>query len=104
MITFTPEAIQEINNSATQDQQKDMCLRLVVEDACCSSNQYGMGFDTPKDTDLRFESSGLSYIIDPESYERMDGAFIHFNGASFEIKVPSKGCGCGRNACSSEEN
>lgn len=104
MITFTPEAISEIKNLTQQNIEQDKYLRLVVEDSCCSSSRYGMGFDTARDNDLKFDTADLPYIIDPESYELMQGAIVHFNGASFEIKVPSKGCGCGRNACSTEDN
>jgi iron-sulfur cluster assembly protein/iron-sulfur cluster insertion protein len=77
-------------------------LRLFVETGGCSGLQYGMSFDDLKEDDNSFESEGVSIVVDPKSFEHLDGTTVDFDdglhGKGFEIRNPNAHttCGCGK--------
>lgn len=102
MITLTDSAVRQIQSLAADKAGEGKQLRIFVEAGGCSGFEYGMSFDESKDEDQLLENNGISFLIDPTSFEYLDGSVVDFddglNGKGFEIKNPnaSSTCGCGR--------
>lgn len=102
MITLTERAAEHIKVLAKEKASGDQILRLFVEAGGCSGLEYGMSFDSPKEDDRRLEDRGIQFVMDPTSFEYMQGSEVDFddglNGKGFDIKNPnaSSTCGCGR--------
>ncbi len=82
--------------------REDYGLRVFVGGGGCSGLQYGMTFDnSPRETDLVFEQSGLRVIVDPRSLPYIMGANIDYvdslMGGGFHLENPNavSSCGCG---------
>lgn len=89
------ELIQEEGNDALK-------LRIYVTGGGCSGFQYGFSFDeSVNDGDTVVEKSGVRLLIDPMSFQYLNGAEIDYSegleGAHFVIRNPnaSTSCGCG---------
>lgn len=102
MISLTPRAAKQIQSMQAELNAPEKRLRVLVESGGCSGFQYGMSFDLPKADDARFESEGVSLIIDPTSLAYLQGSSVDFDdglhGKGFEIKNPNaqSTCGCGK--------
>ncbi len=102
MISITElaaEKVQEISKSEGLDGQG---LRLRVIGGGCAGFQYDLYFEeTPTDLDERFESNGVQLIVDPLSYQYLDGTQIDYvettHGSGFKFGNPNVTgtCGCG---------
>ncbi|MBI3773725.1 MAG: iron-sulfur cluster insertion protein ErpA [Gammaproteobacteria bacterium] len=89
------ELIQEEGNDALK-------LRIYVTGGGCSGFQYGFSFDESiNDGDTVVEKDGVRLLIDPMSFQYLNGAEIDYSegleGAHFVIRNPnaSTSCGCG---------
>lgn len=102
MITLTPRAAQQIRQMQKELAAEDKVLRLLVESGGCSGFQYGMSFDDAKAEDERYESEGITMVLDPTSAAYLGGSNVDFDdglqGKGFEIKNPNaqSTCGCGK--------
>lgn len=102
MINLTPEAAAQIGKLHAQQDDPARLLRIFVEPGGCSGFEYGMSFDEPKDGDQRLSDQGVDFVVDPASFNYLDGCRIHFDdglhGKGFEITNPNAAstCGCGR--------
>ncbi len=102
MITFTPKAAEEVKKMQEEAKAESQFLRFFIEQAGCAGNKYGMGFDDKQNGDLEFESEGVTFIIDPSSLERMQGAVVDYKNtieqSGFQISNPQAKhtCGCGK--------
>jgi iron-sulfur cluster assembly accessory protein len=102
MITLSPRAANQVRTMQADLPEPKQPLRVLMETGGCSGFQYGMSFDDPKPDDARFESEGVSIIIDPTSLAYLDGSHVDFDdglhGKGFEIKNPNaqSTCGCGK--------
>ncbi len=102
MIVLTPRAANQVRTMRTESGAAGGRLRLFVETGGCSGLQYGMSFDEPKADDTAFESEGVAVVVDPKSFEHLDGTTVDFDdglhGKGFEIKNPNAHttCGCGK--------
>ena len=64
MITVTPGAAEQIQNSAKESGIIDAILRIAIKQIEDGSLHYAMGFDDAiSETDLRFENSGIQLVI-----------------------------------------
>ncbi len=78
-------------------------LRVFVTGGGCSGLQYGMAFDADggEADDLKFDTQGLTVLVDPISIQYLEGAHIDFvdslMGGGFKIENPNavSSCGCG---------
>ena len=77
-------------------------LRLGVKTSGCSGMAYTMEFaDEFQPDDLRFESNGVTVIIDPKSLVYLDGTELDFvreglnEGFKFNNPNAKAECGCG---------
>jgi iron-sulfur cluster assembly protein len=88
------------------DEQKfeaETLLRVGVAGGGCSGFQYSLGFDKNYDAkvDSKFESHGVTVVVDKKSALFLDGTTVDFydglekRGFTFENPNATKTCGCG---------
>lgn len=99
-LTVTPAAGTKITELAAADGVQPM-LRVAVIGGGCGGFQYDLHFDQPGDDDLRFESEGITVLVDKFSHPYLKGTSIDFvDGfkAGFTLDNPNAtgGCGCGK--------
>lgn len=99
-ITLTENAARHVQNFLA----KRACigLRLAVKTSGCSGMAYALEFaDAADQDDLRFESHGVTLLIDPKSLPYLDGTELDFvreglnEGFKFNNPNVKDQCGCG---------
>lgn len=100
-ITLTERAAKHVSNFIAK-RGKGVGLRLGVRTSGCSGLAYKMEFaDEASAEDLRFESHGVTVLIDPKSLEYLDGTELDFvreglnEGFKFNNPNVKDACGCG---------
>ena len=100
-ITLTERAAKHVTNFIAK-RGKGVGLRLGVRTSGCSGLAYKMDFaDEAGAEDLRFESHGVTVLIDPKSLEYLDGTELDFvreglnEGFKFNNPNVKDACGCG---------
>lgn len=78
ILTFSAAALEQIKLSANETSSAGMGLRIAARMTPDETVDYGMGFDEPKDDDIKFESDGVTILIGPESEEILHGAHIDY--------------------------
>lgn len=79
MITVTPEAAEQIKNSAKQGQMEGMPLRIAVQRKEDGSFHYAMGFaDEEHEKDLLFKSEQIEIAVSPMSLDLLNNTVIDF--------------------------
>ena len=100
-ITLTETAAKHV---ATQldKRGKGVGLRLGVRTSGCSGLAYKLEFaDDFRPEDLRFESHGVTVVVDPKSLPYLDGLTLDFTreglneGLKFNHPNVKDECGCG---------
>jgi iron-sulfur cluster assembly protein len=101
-LQFSPQAVKEIRRLMEEPEfDKNNFLRIGVKGGGCSGLSYILGFDKRQELDHVFESSGLSFIMNPSHGIYLTGMQIHWEdglnarGFSFNNPNASKTCGCG---------
>jgi len=98
-----------------------MALRIAARIEADGSMQYGMGFDDPKDEDMKLDLEGVAVVIADESQELLDDTVLdyvelepgEFNFIFMDARqtrgapepAPSGGCssgGCSTGGCASK--
>ena len=69
MFTLTPSAAQQIQQAATATGAQEMALRIAAKVDAEGNMQYGMGFDEPKDEDMKLDLDGIAVVIADESQQ-----------------------------------
>ncbi len=102
MITVTPNAVNRIRQML-DDNNIDGALRLGVVGGGCSGLSYKFKFETnPRANDNVFEVDGVQLVVDPKSYEYLDGMILDYTESllerAFVFQNPNaaKSCGCGK--------
>ena len=120
MFTLTSAAARQIQQTASASGAQEMALRIAAKVDADGSMQYGMGFDDPKDEDMKLDLEGVAVVIADEYQELLDDVvldyvelepgefnFIFVNGRQSQgapEKTSSGGCssgGCGGGGCAS---
>ncbi|MDD2769321.1 MAG: iron-sulfur cluster insertion protein ErpA [Methylococcus sp.] len=101
-IKFTDSAAARVGELIADEGDPNLKLRVYVTGGGCSGFQYGFTFDeTVNEDDTVLEKSGVSVLIDPMSFQYLQGAEIDYtenvSGAQFVIRNPNATttCGCG---------
>lgn len=101
-IKFTDSAAARVGQLIAEEGDPNLKLRVYVTGGGCSGFQYGFTFDeTVNEDDTVLEKSGVSVLIDPMSFQYLQGAEIDYtenvSGAQFVIRNPNATttCGCG---------
>lgn len=111
MFTLTSAAARQILQVTQAGETQDMALRVAARRESDGSLQYGMGFDDPREGDLKLELDGVAVVIaDPSQallndtvldyVELEPGAFnfIFIEGSQLEDSGPPKQSACGSGA------
>jgi len=100
-VTLTEKAARHIQRSLSQ-RGTGMGLRLGVRTSGCSGLAYVIEFaDEAQPEDLRFQSQGITLLIDPKSLAYLDGTELDFvreglnEGFKFNNPNVKAQCGCG---------
>ncbi len=78
MFSLTPAAAQQIQQAASASGATDLALRIAAKVDPDGSLQYGMGFDEPKDEDMRLDLAGIAVVIGGESQELLFDTVLDF--------------------------
>jgi iron-sulfur cluster assembly protein len=79
MIKVTPEAANQINESAKQGQTEGLALRLAAKRKEDGSIEYMMGFDDSNyDDDIQIDSEGVKLVTGASYVELINGMTIDF--------------------------
>ncbi|MCW5666344.1 MAG: iron-sulfur cluster assembly accessory protein [Piscinibacter sp.] len=100
-ISVTPKAANQIRK-ALDKRGSGVGLRVAVKTSGCSGYAYALEFaDAPADEDLRFESEGVTLLVDARSLPMIDGTQLDWvreglnEGFKFNNPNASATCGCG---------
>ena len=104
MITLSDKGAEKVHEFlASQSEDAAFAgLRVGVRGGGCSGFQYQLAFDQKRESDLEFESHGLTLLVDRESLPYVDGSTIDYEeslqGAGFKVSNPNvvAACGCGQ--------
>lgn len=101
MITLTEKAANHVRNFLAK-RGKGLGLRIGVRGSGCSGMAYTLEFvDEAKPDDHRFESNGVTLLVDPESLEYLKGTELDYvreglnEGFKFNNPNVKESCGCG---------
>lgn len=101
MITTTVAAANKIR-TFLEKRGKGVGIRLGVRTTGCSGMSYKLEFvDSVEETDLTFESNGVTVITDPKSLPYLQGTELDFakeglnEGFKFNNPNVKDECGCG---------
>jgi len=101
-LTFTDAAANKVKSLITEEENNELKLRVYITGGGCSGFQYGFTFDEIKnDDDFEIQKNGLTFLVDPMSYQYLVGAEIDYTeslqGSQFVIRNPNAEttCGCG---------
>jgi iron-sulfur cluster assembly protein len=103
MVTLSDKGAEKVHEFLSSQPQGAAIagLRVGVRGGGCSGFQYQLAFDQRRESDLTFESHGLTLLVDRESLPYVDGSTIDFEeslqGAGFKVSNPNvvAACGCG---------
>ena len=102
MIAVTDNAVKHLRELlVSQNAAVGVGLRLLVQKGGCAGLEYAMKLDAPEAADQVFGSGGVSVIVDPKSFEYLDGCQLDYseglNDAGFKVENPNaaRSCGCG---------
>lgn len=100
-ITLTASAARHVQNFLTK-RGKGIGLRLGVRTSGCSGMAYKLEFaDEAANDDVRFESGGVTLLVDPQSLPYIDGMELDYTreglneGFKFNNPNVKDSCGCG---------
>ncbi|MDX1654762.1 MAG: iron-sulfur cluster insertion protein ErpA [Candidatus Competibacteraceae bacterium] len=101
-LIFTDSAARKVRELIDEEDNDNLMLRVFIQGGGCSGFQYGFTFDeSVQDGDTMVETGGVKLLVDPKSYQNLNGAEIDYTegleGAQFVIRNPnaSTTCGCG---------
>lgn len=102
MITVTDNAVERIRQMLKENNIEGG-LRLGIVGGGCSGLSYKFKFETkPRPNDHVFEAGGVQLVVDPKSFEYLDGMTLDFRNTlmeqAFVFHNPkaTKSCGCGK--------
>jgi iron-sulfur cluster insertion protein len=101
-LNFTSQAAAKVKTLIDEEGKPELMLRVYVTGGGCSGFQYGFTFEEQEtEGDTRIVTDGVVLLVDPMSFQYLDGAEVDFKddleGARFVIKNPNAQttCGCG---------
>ena len=100
-VTLTEKAARRVRDSIAK-RGSGIGLRLGVRTAGCSGLAYTMEFaDVRQESDVQFESQGVTLLVDPKSLPYLAGTELDFvreglnEGFKFHNPNSRAQCGCG---------
>lgn len=119
MFTLTRAAAHQVRQAASASGAQAMALRVAARIDPDGSVQYGMGFDDPKDEDMKLDLDGVAVVIAEDFQQVLNDIVLdyvelelgQFNFIFMDTRQlapapePSGGCGggsCGSGGCASK--
>lgn len=78
MFTLSSAAARQIRQAASASGAQQMVLRIAAKLDADGSLQYGMGFDEPKEDDMKLEIEGVAVVIGGESQELLFDTLLDY--------------------------
>ena len=79
MPTLTPSAAEQVRRVAAMAGHPNLALRLAARWVDADDSwDYGIGFDEPREHDLRYESEGVTLLVSSLSQEAVAGLIIDY--------------------------
>ncbi len=79
MLSLTPDAAEQIKQSARESQMEHTALRIAAQRKSDGAIEYGMGFDdTGREEDLTFKSEGVWLVVDPLCVDLLKDAVLDY--------------------------
>lgn len=78
MFALTSAAARQIQQAASASGAQEMALRIAARVDVDGSMQYGMGFDDPKDEDLKLDLDGVAIVIADESQDLLADTVLDY--------------------------
>ena len=78
MFTITEKAAEQFSAAKAGMNEEGLALRLSARLDAVVGIQYNMGFDTAKDSDVKYNLLGVDFIVDSETDVNMDKTVIDF--------------------------
>ena len=111
-VLLTPAAAEFVRGLRQQQNlDKSFALRVYISGQTCSGFQYGMALDNKaRETDVSFESEGLTILVYDTSIQYMTGATVDYiddeRGKGFLVDNPNAlpSCSCQSGSCETSEN
>lgn len=117
MFSISPAAAQQILQTAQESNATHLALRLAARDDAEGTTEYGMGFDTPQEGDVKLNLSGVAVVYQPAFSDALDDVvldFVEMNPSEFHFifvdaahsKASNAGSagGCGTGGCGGNGN
>lgn len=103
MISMTVRAAAKAREIAAEEKLEGKPLRMRVVGGGCAGFQYDLYFDDnePTDMDEVFEAHGIRLVVDPLSFQYLDGTEVDYVEQQYQsgfkfLNPNTKGtCGCG---------
>lgn len=99
-VTLTPKAAERVR--ALLSKRGGLGMRLAVRTSGCSGMAYALEFaDASAEGDVRFESHGVTLLVDARSLVYLDGTELDYvreglnEGFKFHNPNARNQCGCG---------
>lgn len=107
MVTLTDSAVSAVKRFINSSEREIAGLRIKVDGGGCSGFQYALRLEGEvAEGDLLQECSGVTMLIDRESWPLLEGVTVDFvdsmEGSGFKFENPNAtaSCGCGKSfAC-----
>jgi iron-sulfur cluster insertion protein len=101
-VALSASAVARLSGLMSAESDGGTMLRITVNGGGCSGFTYAFDFDdTVNADDKRFETDGVTVIVDDASLEFIDGSVLNFveslGGSHFTLENPNatSSCGCG---------
>jgi iron-sulfur cluster assembly protein len=78
MFTLTPAAARQIQQAASGSDTQNLALRIAARVDADGTVAYGMGFDDPKDDDMKLELEGVAVLIADEYQDLLNDIVLDF--------------------------
>lgn len=79
MITITPEAAQQIRESAKQGHMEGLPLRIAAKRNDDGTIHYALGFaDDERQDDMHFTTEGIEVVVSPFSIDLLNNTTIDY--------------------------
>lgn len=78
MFEMTENAAEQVRNAAEQGGTEGMVLRMAARMKDDGSIDYLMGFDEPKEQDVRVVTQGVEVVMEPQYVPLLDEAVMDY--------------------------
>ncbi|MGL5312100.1 MAG: iron-sulfur cluster biosynthesis family protein [Peptostreptococcaceae bacterium] len=103
-VTLPQTAIDTLKDIISENNDKPKTIRVYFAGFGCSGASFGIALDEKKESDVKYTTDGLDFIMDKDEYNQYGDVIITDTGYGFVISVenmPEGGghCGGGCSGC-----